>query len=85
MPTAQDLVLINLPQLGYAGAMQDPVAALVFCGDTCKVNTSIVNGEIVVENGKLVRKDEQDSGKANELAKDLVEKAGERTGKNYLE
>lgn len=81
---AADLVLVNLCQIGYAGALHDPVAALVFCGDTCRVDTSIVNGEMVVEDGKLVNVDEQEiSKKANELAKELVDKASERTGKNY--
>lgn len=82
---AADIVLIDLKQLGYAGAMHDPVAALLFCGDSCRVHTNIVNGEIVVEDGKLVNVDEQEiCEKANELARELVDKAGKRRGKNYL-
>ena len=82
---AADLVLIDLQQLGYAGAMHDPVAALLFCGDTCRVSTSIVNGEIVVENGKLINLNEAEiCEKANEMANDLVKRARAKTGKNYL-
>ena len=82
---AADIVLINLNQLGYAGAVHDPVAALVFCGDTSIVNMTIVNGEVVVENGKLVKINEQELyEKANELARVLVQKAEERTGEDYL-
>lgn len=81
---AADLVLINLRQLGYAGAVHDPVAAIVFCGDTAIVDTTIVNGEIVVENGRLVKVDQESLyGKANELASSLVKRAEIRTGESY--
>ncbi len=82
---AADLVLINSKQLGYAGSIHDPIAALIFCGGCSRINTSIVNGEIVVENGKLVNVNEQKLyEKANELAMDLVDKAGKKTGKKHL-
>jgi len=81
---AADIVLMDLRQLGYAGAIHDPVAALVFCGDKTIVDTSIVNGEIVVRNGKLVKVDERELyEKANELALDLLNKAEKKTGETF--
>ncbi|MGZ3254410.1 MAG: amidohydrolase family protein, partial [Burkholderiaceae bacterium] len=48
-----DLVLFNLEQIGFAGALHDPVAALVFCTPS-HVATSIINGRVVVRDGQCV-------------------------------
>lgn len=81
---AADIIMIDLRQLGYAGAMHDPVSAIVFCGDTTVVDTTIVNGEVVVKSGKLVKMDEGElCQKANELAIDLLKKAEEETGETF--
>ncbi len=55
-----DLILIDLHQLQYAGALSDPVAAVVFAGYRHEVAYSIVNGQVVVRNGKLVTVDEEE-------------------------
>lgn len=70
---AADIVLINLNKLGFAGAMQnDPVASLIFCGDSHIVDTSIVNGEIVVKDGRLTRINEEEIiKKANNISKEI--------------
>ena len=47
---AADVVLFDLRQLGYAGALHDPVAALVFCTPS-NVACSIINGRVVVREG----------------------------------
>jgi 8-oxoguanine deaminase len=47
---AADLVLFDLNQIGYAGALHDPVAALVFCTPS-NVAWSIINGRVVVREG----------------------------------
>ncbi len=47
---AADLIGIDLNKIDYAGAQHDPLAALVFCHPP-KVDWSIINGEVVVENG----------------------------------
>ena len=47
-----DVIAFRLDGLGMAGATHDPVAALVFCQPTA-VDLSIINGEIVVEDGEL--------------------------------
>jgi 8-oxoguanine deaminase len=74
---AADLVMIDMNQLGFAGAMHDPIAAIVFAGDSHIVDTVMVNGKIVVKNGKLVNVNESDLiQKANRIAEQLVKNAG---------
>lgn len=52
-----DLVLFDLNTLSFAGgAVHDPVAALLLCGSP-QVDTSIVNGRVVVQNGRLTTLD----------------------------
>lgn len=51
-----DLTAINLNRLGYAGALHDPVAALVFCAPQ-NVDWTIVHGRPVVQNGQMVTVD----------------------------
>ena len=46
-----DVALWDLDELGYAG-IADPVVALVF-GPTRPVDTLLVGGEVVVEDGEL--------------------------------
>lgn len=50
---AADLVLFDLNQIGFAGALHDPVASLVFCTPS-NVATSIIHGRVVVRDGQLV-------------------------------
>ncbi|MBX7244025.1 MAG: 8-oxoguanine deaminase [Candidatus Sumerlaeaceae bacterium] len=72
-----DVILIDVNKIGFAGALHDPVAALLFCGDSHIVDYSIINGEVVVERGKLARvKEEQIVESANKAAAALVKKAG---------
>jgi cytosine/adenosine deaminase-related metal-dependent hydrolase len=47
-----DFVAINLNRIDYAGAWHDPVAALIFCGPG-GVDTSVVNGRVVVEQRRM--------------------------------
>jgi 8-oxoguanine deaminase len=47
-----DIVLFDLKQIGFAGALHDPVAALVFCTPS-NVAYSIINGRVVVREGAL--------------------------------
>jgi len=49
---AADFIGINLNRLNYAGA-HDPLAAIVFC-DTPAIDLSVINGRLVVEQGKLL-------------------------------
>jgi cytosine/adenosine deaminase-related metal-dependent hydrolase len=77
---AADMILVDLNRLGYAGALHDPVAAIVFAGDSHIVDTSIVNGKIVVKNGKLVFAQEMEIiQKANQAAQEMVSRARRKT------
>lgn len=49
---AADIVMFKLDQIGFAGALHDPVAALVFC-TPANVSHSIINGKVVVRDGQL--------------------------------
>lgn len=51
-----DFVAFDLNQLAYAGAQHDPRAALVFCAPQ-QVDLSVINGRIVVEDGRLTTLD----------------------------
>jgi Amidohydrolase family len=50
---AADVVLIDLGQLCYAGGLHDPLACVLFVGDTGQVDTTIVGGRILVSSGRL--------------------------------
>ncbi len=47
-----DIVTFPLDTIGMAGALHDPVAALMFCS-VPKVQHNIVNGKVVVRDGEL--------------------------------
>ncbi|MFN2281070.1 MAG: amidohydrolase family protein, partial [Anaerolineales bacterium] len=53
---AADFIAINLKRIDYAGALHDPVAALVFCAPV-KVDYNVVGGKIIVQEGQLVTAD----------------------------
>jgi 8-oxoguanine deaminase len=48
-----DFCAIHLNRLSYAGALNDPVAAVVFCTPT-NVDYTVVGGKFVVKEGELV-------------------------------
>lgn len=48
-----DFIALNLNRLDYAGALHDPVAAIVFCQPQ-GVDLSVVHGKTVVKDGQLV-------------------------------
>jgi len=47
-----DIVMFKLDGIGFAGALHDAVAALVFCTPP-NVSCSIINGKVVVRDGQL--------------------------------
>jgi cytosine/adenosine deaminase-related metal-dependent hydrolase len=53
-----DLVAFDVEGLDQAGAGQDPVAALVFCTPG-RVSLSVINGRVVVRDGRLLTLDER--------------------------
>ena len=48
-----DFIAINLNRLEYAGALHDPLAAVLFCAPV-KVDYNMVGGKYVVKQGELV-------------------------------
>jgi len=50
---AADLAVFDVKRLEYAGALADPLAALLLAGSDHRTRWTIVNGRIVVENGAL--------------------------------
>jgi cytosine/adenosine deaminase-related metal-dependent hydrolase len=71
---ASDIVLYDLNRLAYAGALHDPLAAILLCGESHIVDTTIVNGEILVRDGRLVRMDEATiTADANKAASKLLD------------
>ncbi len=49
---AADMIAINLNQVAFAGALHDPLAALVFCAPR-GVDFSMINGRVVIREGRL--------------------------------
>jgi 8-oxoguanine deaminase len=50
---AADFIGLRLDRLDYAGALHDPLAALVFCAPQ-RVDISVINGRVVIEDGQLL-------------------------------
>jgi len=53
---AGDFIAIDLQKIDYAGALHDPVAALVFCAPV-KVDYNVVGGKVIVQEGRLTTAD----------------------------
>ncbi len=51
-----DFFSINLNTVDYAGALNDPVAATLFCAPQ-KARYTVINGRVIVENGAVVTVD----------------------------
>lgn len=51
-----DFIAINLNRLEYAGAIHDPLAAIVFC-QPGNVDLNVVHGKIIVQDQQLVKID----------------------------
>ena len=72
-----DISCWRIDSLGYAGALSDPSAALLFCGFDHSADTVIVNGTIVVDSGRIIGVDEVKLAEdANRMALKLRKKAG---------
>lgn len=75
---AADFIAVKLDRLDFAGALHDPVAALVFCTPP-RVDWSVINGRVVVENGELRTVDLPPLiERHNRIAREMVRKAGAR-------
>lgn len=74
---AADIAIFDINKLDYAGSISDPVASLLFCGSSQRTKYTIVNGEVLVEQGHLTMIDELKlKEKADKAALKLYSKAG---------
>jgi cytosine/adenosine deaminase-related metal-dependent hydrolase len=53
---AADFITFNLNQIGFAGGLHDPVAAVIFCAPP-RVDYSVINGRFVVRERQLTTVD----------------------------
>ena len=53
---AADFIAIDTETIGFAGALHDPVAALVFCTPP-QVALSVINGRVIIRDGELTSAD----------------------------
>ena len=82
---AADIVLFGLADLGLAGGMHDPVGALALTTGIRRARWVMVNGRVVVEDGRLVHVDEKELlGRANRASAAMVARATERTKIEFL-
>ncbi len=73
---AADIVAFDVRGLDFAGAMADPVAALVFC-TPAKASWSLINGRVIVREGHLVTLDlGRQVETHNRLSRHLIGMAG---------
>jgi len=69
---AADFIAINTDTLDFAGCQHDLLAALVFCAPQ-KVALSVINGRIVVEDGRLTTLDlESIVARHNEISRKML-------------
>lgn len=70
---AADIILFDLNGIEYAGC-HDPLVSLVCLGNSSLTKMTIVNGKLVVKDGKLLTMDSNEIGKtAHKIASDIVE------------
>ena len=70
---AADFVAFDMREIGYAGALHDPVAALLF-GTSLRVAWSVINGKVIVRQGNITTLDlPVVIERHNRLARELVD------------
>ncbi|MFH1852472.1 MAG: 8-oxoguanine deaminase [Candidatus Neomarinimicrobiota bacterium] len=78
-----DLALFSVTGLEYAGALSDPLAALVFTVRQSPVDYLLVEGVIRIRNGRSQVDERQLAQTHNRLAARMLEQAGARTGIDF--
>ena len=70
---AADLALFNINRMEYAGSLSDPAAALIFSGYNHGTDYTLVNGKVVVDQGRLTGFDEDEiRDRANALSQKII-------------
>ena len=82
---AADIALFSLDDLGLAGAMHDPLAAIALTTGIRRAKLVMVNGEVVVDDGHLVNVDEmQLLCEANRASASMIDRATARSGLQFM-
>jgi len=82
---AADMALFDLRDIAYAGALSDPVAALLMTAGPARARTVLVNGRVLVDEGRLLNIDSEALYKeANAISQSMREQMQQRTGLNPL-
>jgi 8-oxoguanine deaminase len=81
---ASDLSLFDVRRFDFAGSVTDLVTSFVYYGSNHFVDTSIINGRVVVENGTLTGIDEKAiTERANKLSAEYIKRVNKMTGIDY--
>ena len=73
---AADITIMDWDQLQYSGGKNDPVDCIVLSGESKLVDKVFVNGELVVDGGKLTKVDEQQKTRfVNDVGKAMLRRA----------
>jgi cytosine/adenosine deaminase-related metal-dependent hydrolase len=82
---AADVAIFRLDDIGLTGALHDPVAAPILSFGTGRTAYTIVNGEVVVDQGTLVGGDLSEIiFDGNRIAAQMIQSASLRTGIKYI-
>jgi cytosine/adenosine deaminase-related metal-dependent hydrolase len=75
-----DLALFDVRGIEYAGAQSDPLAALVFCARNSPVDYLLVQGKVVIREGRTALDERAVAAEHNALAAEMLRLAERRTG-----
>ena len=78
-----DIGIYSLAGIEYAGALSDPLAALVFTVRQTPVDTLIIDGHIRIRNGQSEVNEEQLIAEHNRISFDMLERAEKHTGIDF--
>jgi 8-oxoguanine deaminase len=78
---AADIVMLRLDDLGLAGALHDPIAALALTTGIRRADCVMVQGSVVVKDGKLTGADASELlANAGRQSRDMMQRAAARSG-----
>lgn len=83
---AADLAIFAVDDIGLAGAMHDPVAALALTTGMRRARTVLVNGRVVVDDGRVLTADvDAIARRAHTLSRRMLERARATTGIDFTQ
>ena len=79
-----DLAMFNMAGIAQAGSHSDPLAALVFTTREQAVDQLMVQGRLLIKQGKTTVDEFQLAQEHNRIAAEMLQRAGTRTGIDFL-